>query len=217
MSSQNRNGEGRHQRQVGRRPPQTEYYLIVTDTQQTEKNYLEGLKRSLPEKAQRRIQIKFKTADTPDLIDSCLTESQRNPQFRNCWIVLDRDEVSKFDEIIYKAKESRISVAWSNPCLEIWFHAYFGEMPDSATSHECIQSFSNTFSHKTGTRYKKNDSDIYRKLIEWGDEERAIRFAEEKYQWHKQRECTAPSQMKPCTKIHCLVKSLKKFANITQD
>lgn len=37
----------RNQR-VGKRVPELGYYLIVTDTEETEKNYFEGLRDSIP-------------------------------------------------------------------------------------------------------------------------------------------------------------------------
>ena len=41
--------------------------------------------------------------------------------FKETWIVFDRDRVPDFDKLIQKANYRGISVAWSNPCIEIWF------------------------------------------------------------------------------------------------
>ena len=217
MSPQNRDGNTRRSRQVDTRPPQTEYYLVVTDTAQTEKNYLEGLKKSLPTDARNKIQIKFRNAETPDLVETCLREAQRDPQYRNSWIVFDRDEVAEFDALILHARQQNIEVAWSNPCLEIWFHAYFGEMPYSATSQDCIHTFSATFRNETGQKYQKNDGNIYRKLAEKGDEDQAIHLAETKYRSFRYNNIESPSLMSPGTTIHLLVQKLKISAGMVQD
>ena len=42
----------RNQR-MGQRVPELGYYLIVTDTEETEKNYFEGLRDSIPAIAER--------------------------------------------------------------------------------------------------------------------------------------------------------------------
>ena len=44
------------------REPILGYYLIVTDTEETEKNYFEGLKNSIPPEIRERIVIKVQKA-----------------------------------------------------------------------------------------------------------------------------------------------------------
>ena len=46
------------------REPVLGYYLIVTDTEETEKNYFEGLKNSIPFEIRDRIVIKVEKAKT---------------------------------------------------------------------------------------------------------------------------------------------------------
>ena len=49
MAGKERNGKRRTRNEFRKRVPALGYYHIVTDTQETDKNYLEGLKRCLPE------------------------------------------------------------------------------------------------------------------------------------------------------------------------
>ena len=49
----------RNQR-VGTRVPELGYYLIVTDTEETEKNYFEGLRDSIPAELKDRLVIYLK-------------------------------------------------------------------------------------------------------------------------------------------------------------
>ena len=52
--SDRRAGKRRDRNQrVGTRIPELGYYLIVTDTEETEKNYFEGLRDSIPPRAER--------------------------------------------------------------------------------------------------------------------------------------------------------------------
>ena len=46
------------------RDPLLAYYLIVTDAEETEKNYFEGLRDSIPPEYRRRIVIHVETAKT---------------------------------------------------------------------------------------------------------------------------------------------------------
>ena len=120
--------KSRNQR-VGTRIPELGYYLIVTDTEETEKNYFEGLRDSIPKELKNRLIIKVEKAKTVDLVERALEFVSKDSQMRMPWIVFDRDEVKDFDKIIQDAEKSGVMAGWSNPCFEIWMYAYFGEMP----------------------------------------------------------------------------------------
>ncbi|RKW57394.1 MAG: RloB domain-containing protein, partial [Lachnospiraceae bacterium] len=119
--------KSRNQR-VGTRIPELGYYLIVTDTEETEKNYFEGLRDSIPKELKNRLIIKVEKAKTVDLVEKALEFVSKDSQMRMPWIVFDRDEVKDFDKIIQDAERSGVMAGWSNPCFEIWMYAYFGEM-----------------------------------------------------------------------------------------
>ena len=84
--------------------------------------------------------------------------------------MFDRDQVIDFDEIIRKAEREGIKVGWSNPCIEIWFDAYFGKMHAYQESKQCCERFAETFERVTGEEYSKADSDIYAILNQYGNE-----------------------------------------------
>jgi hypothetical protein len=120
--------KNRNQR-VGTRIPELGYYLIVTDTEETEKNYFEGLRDSIPKELKDRLIIKVEKVKTADLLEKTLEFVSKDSQMRMPCIVFDRDEVRDFDKIIQEAEKSGVMAGWSNPCFEIWMYAYFGEMP----------------------------------------------------------------------------------------
>ena len=158
------------------------YYLIVTDTEATEKNYLLGLRNSLPLAIQHNIVFKVVKADTRNLVEKCMEEAANYPQFSQWWIVFDRDEVKNFDEIIQRAQQYDIHVGWSNPCIEIWFYAYFGCMPNIDGSVQCCNGFAKVFKQYLGSEYHKSDEKIYDKLRKYGDENQALAIAKQKRQ-----------------------------------
>ena len=200
--------KNRNQR-VGTRIPELGYYLIVTDTEETEKNYFEGLRDSIPKELKNRLVIKVEKEKTVSLVEKALELRSREPQLRQVWIVFDRDQIKNFDKIIQEAKNNGVNVGWSNPCFEIWMYAYFDKMPVIQTSVQCCRNFSNVFLQKTGKKYLKNDKHIYSKLLNGGNEEDAIKIAKQSYTACIQKGNTKPSAMCPACTVHLLVEEIK--------
>lgn len=204
-----RNGERKSRKSLSKRKPDLGYYFIATDTAETEKNYLNGLRDSLPEELQNRIVIKVSPTETEKLVSVC-EEADIDPQYRQCWIVFDRDRVIDFDKIIEEAESKDIKVGWSNPCIEIWFDAYFGKIPAVQDSVACCRGFAEQFEKIAGYEYKKSNQKIYVTLKKLGKEEEAIKIAERRYQAHLRNGISKPSQMCPCTTVHHLVDEIRK-------
>ena len=97
---------------------------------------------------------RFPKTKTEKLIEACSEQVSLQPQYCEPWIVFDRDEVPNFDRIIRDAERCGIHVGWSNPCIEIWFDAYFGTMhADWLTSPVCCQRFGDIFEKRTEQEY----------------------------------------------------------------
>ena len=170
-----RNGERKPRKSLSKRKPDLGYYFIATDATETEKNYIIGLRDSLPKELQNRIVIKVSTT-----------------------------------EIIKEAESKDIKVGWSNPCIEIWFAAYFGKIPAVQESVACWKGFAEQFVKIAGYTYKKSDQKIYATLNKLGKEKNAIEIAERRYQAHLRNGVLKPSQMCPCTTVHHLVDEIRK-------
>lgn len=192
-------------KKVGTRIPELGYYLIVTDTQETEKNYFEGLRDSIPPELKDRLVIKVEKAKTVELVKKALELANRETQYRIPWIVFDRDQVKDFDGIIRAAEKNDVGLGWSNPCFEIWMYAYFGEMPAIRESYICCERFEEKFEKIIGQKYSKNDKDIYRKLVQYGNEEKAIQLAERCYKQCLDDGKEKPSEMWPASRVQRLV------------
>ena len=133
---QNRRTKPRQQR---RRIPDLGYYLIVTDTEGTERCYFNGLHENLPAEIQDRLVVKVIETKTVGLIGKCVEYTAYDAQYREPWIVLDRDQVKDFDQIISQAYKNQINVGWSNPCFEIWMFAYYGKNAGNSGILELLQ------------------------------------------------------------------------------
>ena len=157
-----------------------------------------------------KLVIKVSKTQTSELVCEAENLASLQPHYGERWIVFDRDRVEKFDEIISSAHEKQINAAWSNPCIEIWFGAYFGTMPGVyQNSTLCCNGFRRKYQEKTNSRYEKSDTAIYRKLCEYGNEEQAIRIAEKRFDEHLRNCNEKPSEMCPCTTLYALVKEIK--------
>lgn len=204
-----RNGNRKKRDKFGTRAPDLGYYFVVTDTEETEKNYLYGLRDSLPQELRGRIVIKVSSAKTEELVAAC-EQADIDPQYRQCWIVFDRDRVMTFDKIIADAASKDIKVGWSNPCIEIWFDAYFGRMPVVQDSVSCCKGFAALYEKHTGQEYEKSNQQIYAMLKKFGKEDDAIKLAESCLQAHLKDGKRIPSQMCPGTTLHHLVNEIRK-------
>ncbi len=212
--SDRRAGKRRDRNQrVGTRIPELGYYLIVTDTEETEKNYFEGLRDSIPEDLKDCLGIKVEKARTVELVKRAMELTDAESQYRIPWIVFDRDQVKDFDEIIRTAEKNDINAGWSNPCFEIWMYAYFGEMPVISESYTCCERFAGKFEKVTGQKYLKKDRDIYRKLVKYGDEEKAVQIAEKNHRKCLKDGKEKPSEMCPACLVYRLVEEIRKKIN----
>lgn len=101
MSKSDRCGKRKTREQTARRRiPELGYYFIVTDTKETEQNYMYGLRDSIPTILQGKLVIKVVKTKTNNLVDEALNLASLNPQYGEPWIIFDRDQVQNFDNII---------------------------------------------------------------------------------------------------------------------
>lgn len=211
MSKQQRTGMKKPRSARQQRRYELGNYRIVTDTDETEKLYFEGLRDALPPDLKGKIEIVVeKKVSTSKLIEKAASIIG---DFRDTWIVFDRDKVPGFDAMIEEAVRQDINVAWSNPCIEIWFLAYYGLMPDGLTSVQCCEKFEKIFKEKTNQKYNKNDKGIYSKLVNTGNEEDALKIARDKYKkWERDCPTTGyvpPSGRNACTLMFDLVGEIR--------
>lgn len=210
MARNDRTGERKRRDTATRRVPDLGYYIVVTDAKVTEKNYLLGLQHSLPPELQGRVVIKVSKAKTDELVENCKTLAALEPQYGEPWIVFDRDKVVSFDDIINKAQQEGIKAGWSNPCIEIWFDAYFGQMHGYQDSRVCNRRFAETFKRIVGLEYDKTDRHLYELLNRYGDEQKAVEIANKRLDAHLESGVRKPSDMCPGTTLHQLIDEIRK-------
>lgn len=210
MAKKDRTGNRKTRDQRSKkRIPEMGYYLVVTDTEATERCYFNGLHDSLPTEMKTKLVIKVVETKTQNLIEKCKEMTAYEAQYRIPWIVFDRDQVSNFDQIIKDAEKEGIRVGWSNPCFEIWMFGYFGNIPAIQESWTCCSKFGDIYRKKTGQDYSKADKDMYQRLVKFGDEKNALDQAEQKYKQCERNGNVIPSKMCPCTTVQELVGEIR--------
>ena len=101
MAKKDRTGNRKTRDQRSKkRIPEMGYYLVVTDTEATERCYFNGLHDSLPTEMKTKLVIKVVETKTQNLIEKCKEMTAYEAQYRIPWIVFDRDQVPNFDQII---------------------------------------------------------------------------------------------------------------------
>lgn len=214
MSKGSRTGQRQSRSErTNRRKPELGYYLIVTDTEGTERVYFNGLRDSINPIIGDKLIIKVVETKNRNLIKEAKDFLSELPQYAEPWIVFDRDKVKNFVSIIENAMNSNIGVVWSNPCIEIWFNTYFGKMPNYQDSTICCKEFGKEFQKKFNQEYDKVDDRLYLKLLSKGNEEEAIQIAERKLKEHSCNGKNKPSEMIPATTVHQLVGKIRQYKN----
>lgn len=204
--SNKRDGKRKRRGEKPFREPRLGYYCIFTNTEQTEKNYFNGLRDSLPEEIRKFLTIKVFSIETKSLVAKSIEELANNPQYCKPWIVLDKDQEVNFNDIIKDAHDNNISVAWSNPCFEIFLHGYFENPAMINSSIQCCKNFKTIFENKCGIEYKKSMPDLYNKLNKHGDEKSAIERAKKHHKLHENT--PNPSDMVGVSLVYQLVEEI---------
>lgn len=89
-------------------------------------------------------------------------------------------------------------------------YAYFGEMPAIRESYICCERFAEKFERAAGQKYLKKDRDIYRKLVQYGDEEKAVQVAKRCYKKCIEEGKNKPSEIWPASMVQSLVEEIQR-------
>jgi len=214
VAKKDRAGERRERAKQPFRVPDLGYYILITDAEATEVNYFTGLRDSLAKEIQQRQVIKIiSKGAVDDLIDRCEEVVAKHPQYAIPWLIIDRDEVKDFDDLIAKAVKRQMNAGGSNPCIELWFQCYFENPAMGQGSGQCCSRFKDLLYRKARIEYEKADEKIYSLLCKYGDEQRAITWAKKRFETSvRNREKATPSSLLCCTTVYRLVEEIVEKA-----
>lgn len=190
--------------------PPRQSFLIICEGQETEKNYFNSFRAN---KSVEDFEVKGLGANTLSLVQKALEiranlEAKREAPFDQAWCVFDRDSfpAQNFNAALQLATQNGFHVAYSNQAFELWYLLHF-DFHNAAISRTL---YSEKLSAKLGFHYRKNSPLTYTALQQLGDEERAMKFAD-----NLLKSCITekgfldPESNNPSTTIHCLVRELR--------
>jgi hypothetical protein len=192
------------------------YFLIVCEGKKTEPNYF----KSFPKKVGSIVYdftIDGGGINTKKVVDKAIELRDNSYQkYDRVWAVFDRDSfgANNFNGAITKALSNNIGCAWSNEAFELWYLLHFNNRITSMSRDEykkSIESAVNKIIIASGSkkqkvfRYKKNLPDMYHTLLQYGNQDRAIKWARNLVNLHTGKKF---SQHNPCTMVFILVEEL---------
>ena len=209
---------GVFRRIVGQRP-RRRFFLIVCEGEETEPNYFEAIRRTLPREMVQRVTIQGTGRNTTSLVASVekLVEQRRSqglPPFYEIWVVMDRDSfpAEDFDNAIRQISQRSTTkgpgkwlAAWSNEAFELWYLLHFTEQTGGPIRRE---EYAARLADFLGCPYEKNAPDMFKRLRDKTLD--AIQRAERGHQLML-RQKLPYHQMNPATTVYQLVRELLSY------
>ncbi len=134
-------------------------FYILTNGEQTEKNYFELLKskHSIYE-----VKVEFVNADPLGLVEYAIRNFKDANQV---WCVFDVDNSHKdnrFVPALKKAEDNGIKIAYSNMAFEVWLISHF-ERCEKELQTKDYSTVLNKYLKDKGVKYSKNDKELLKK------------------------------------------------------
>jgi hypothetical protein len=189
-----------YKRKAARRKPK-DSILIVCEGKQTEPNYFRSFNIS-------GVRVLGEGLNTVTCVQRAIAEhkgaSSYGYKFDQVWCVFDKDsfEETQFKEALSLAKDSGVKVAYSNEAFELWYLLHF----DLISAPMPRGGYQKKLSEKLGIPYKKNDKNMYDKLLKL--QPTAIKNAKKLLEI---RPYGDPAKDNPSTTVHLLVEELNKL------
>ena len=206
-------------RQIEIKEPVT-YFYIFCEGERTEPNYFEKMKSIINKDAMYKdsvnIEIVGTGMNTLSVLKYAKEYIKRNKINQGeVWCVYDKDDFkpTNFNDTEKNMKdlneqELHYHAAWSNECIEYWFILHFVFFTANSNRRYYFEYLNKKFLELGFGKYKKNDTDIFNILTEYGNPKQAIKWAEKRLD-----DCQGktPADSVPATKVHILVQELVKY------
>lgn len=185
---------GYNQRRVNFRPLRKRF-LIVCEGEKTEPGYFMNFR--VPKLV---IDIHGLGYNTRSLVEQAIKLS-RAESYDRVWCVFDKDSFSDaiFNSAIQLAANNNIQVAYSNEAFELWYLLHFHYYNTGITRQQYIDMLDKLL----GSKYKKNRSDIFDRLL--ARQAEAVRNAARLLAAYGSPQ---PARDNPSTTVHLLVQEL---------
>lgn len=190
-------------------------FLIICEGEKTEKLYFKKMIEDYNTSKVIDIKVEGVGRGTVQLVKEA-TKRQKEIEISNAvkldyvWVVFDKDDFDDFNEAISLAKKNGMEVAWSNEAFELWYLLHFIYFDSKVSRTSYYEKLTNIIREKgmENFEYDKKDPNMYSILKEFGNVERAKKYA------NKLRENYNDINYKthnPCTYVDLLVSKLEEL------
>lgn len=207
------------ERTGGTRDPRPNSFLIISEGEQTEPHYFDGLADYINQRYGKSIDVQKplikphgEGKSTVSLVNEALKIAARSKvMYSQTWILFDKDDFDDFDDAVSLCKNLNYNAGWSNQSFEYWLYLHFA-FSDSALhrnewNNKLNQFFKDKLKIKSG--YSKNDPALFTHVTSDGGLRRALQNAEKADKNYP--EGTPPSKCDPCTKVYLLLRELEPW------
>lgn len=209
------------QRRIGEIEEVENRYYIFSEGSNTEPLYFGGFKKSIESNAVYRHTVQLIPIGTGRETINVVREAEKYIKQHKItkgevWCLYDKDDfpADQFDAASRYVDELNASntnpelsyhAAWSNECVEYWFVLHFSYYTANNHRKQYEEYLDKVFREHGKEKYKKTDPLIWETLLEIGNPQNALRYADRQLQeFAGQRD----SDSAPATKVHHLVRKL---------
>lgn len=162
------------------------HFLIVCEGEKTEPNYFKAFPKKIG-KVIYDIEFEGGGISTIKVVEKAIELRDKSIQkYDSVWAVFDRDSFKSesFNNAIKKAEANDIKCAWSNEAFELWYLLHFHNRVTAMCRDEYEMAIEKVINEKLGKKkkkfkYAKNDPNMFSLLQEIGNQNLAIKWAEE--------------------------------------
>lgn len=182
--------------------------LIVCEGEETEFNYF---KTKIDDRHSKVMSVKVKGEGkgTVSLIKKTKKIKDNSVKgYDSVWAVFDKDDFKDFNDAIKLAKKHEIQCAWSNESFELWYCLHFDNLNTVFSRSQYTDKLEKEIKKITkdkNYKYEKNDLQMYSRLKELGDEDKAISRAKKLEESYNDSNY---NKHNPCTMVYKLVEEL---------
>lgn len=192
--------------------------LIVCEGEKTEPNYFKAFDQMQYGSVVYDIDCDGGKINTMQVVDKAIElrdkASAAGTPYDTVWAVFDKDDFpdSAFNAAIVKASQHEIGCAWSNEAFELWYVFHFMNRVTPMSREEYKKAISKyvnespAYNQKTKYVYRKNAPDSRAIMTVYGDEARALRYAQRQA---NNFDDTRYATHNPCTMLYKLVRLLR--------
>ena len=185
------------------------YFLIVCEGTKTEPNYFKAFEKLLPPYT-LDVEIIGTAKNTSQVVEETFVRMKNSSKrYDSVWAVFDKDSFPnhKFDNAIAKGKMKDIKCAYSNEAFELWYILHFEFLNTGISRDDYQKHIERCLTQKTGKKfkYKKNDSNMFELLNEYGNQNQAIIWAKKLEKLHSGKKY---HEHNPSTRVYALVEEL---------